>query len=58
MLMEKLVETYGNTEITGLIIPSGRMSEGELARFYRRYGFKTRVVPTTDGTIAIEIKRG
>lgn len=58
MLMEKLVETYGNTEITGLIIPSGRMSEGELARFYRRYDFKTRVVPTTDGTIAIEIKRG
>lgn len=58
MLMEQLIETYGNTEITGLIIPSGRMSEGQLARFYKRYGFKTRTVPTTDGTIAVEIKRG
>lgn len=58
LLMKKLIDSYGDKEITGLVIPGGKMSRGDLVRFYEKYGFKTKLVMQTDGKPGIEVKRG
>ena len=56
--MKKLIESYGDKEMTGLVIPSGKMSRADLVRFYKKFGFTATNVTQTDGRPGIEVKRG